>query len=147
MEGEEIGLVLARASELRSKVMLCIDGSGGDRSGEAGDEGGRTATSDDEDEEEKEEAESLVGIRDALDSLERQLGALQVIILNTKFCHLFSIKDFGDCCAMILITLAGEIISSRHCRLVDVDGKRMVATREFEFWHIKCVHKIFTLYI
>ncbi|RWV84361.1 hypothetical protein GW17_00053924 [Ensete ventricosum] len=72
MEGEEIGLVLARASELRSKIIGCI---GGNRAG------GRTATQ----EEEEEEAGSLVGIRDALDSLERQLAALQVLILLIKY--------------------------------------------------------------
>ncbi|WOL19576.1 hypothetical protein Cni_G28378 [Canna indica] len=78
MEGEEIGLVLARASELRSKISLCIAGSGGDPEGEPRNAGGRTTAEDDaEDDEAEEEAESLVGIRDALDSLERQLGALQ----------------------------------------------------------------------
>lgn len=70
MEGEEIGLVLARASELRSKVSGCIRGS-------RGDEGGVTAT--DDEGEEGEEDESLLSIRNALGSLEHQLAALQVI--------------------------------------------------------------------
>ncbi|KAG6537436.1 hypothetical protein ZIOFF_002530 [Zingiber officinale] len=62
MEGEEIGLVLARASELRAKVSDCIDGSGGDACG-------LIAVED--------ESEGLVAIRNALDSLEQQLAALQ----------------------------------------------------------------------
>ncbi|XP_009397309.2 plastid division protein PDV2 [Musa acuminata AAA Group] len=69
MEGEEIGLVLARASELRSKIIGCIGGNrAGGRAGTQGEEG-----------EEEEEAGSLVGIRDALDSLERHLAALQAL--------------------------------------------------------------------
>ncbi|CAL9767060.1 unnamed protein product [Musa acuminata subsp. burmannicoides] len=86
MEGEEIGLVLARASELRSKISDCIGGSGGggcSQGGDDGDAGGGAA----KEEEEEEEADSLVGIRDALDSLERQLAALQLkylVILTCK---------------------------------------------------------------
>ncbi|URD94504.1 plastid division protein PDV2-like [Musa troglodytarum] len=75
MEGEEIGLVLARASELRSRIIGCV---GGNRAG------GRAATQGEEGEEE-EEAGSLVGIRDALDSLERHLAALQALQHQQRF--------------------------------------------------------------
>ncbi|CAM0146949.1 unnamed protein product [Urochloa decumbens] len=76
MEGEEIGLVLARASDLRSRISACAAAAGGEDAvrqlgAAGGEEGG-------EDEEEQEEVvESLVGIGDALESLERQLASLQ----------------------------------------------------------------------
>ncbi|RLN33912.1 plastid division protein PDV2 [Panicum miliaceum] len=75
MDGEEIGLVLARASDLRSRISACAAAARPEepvkRLGAVGDEG------DEEEEEEQEEVESLVGISDALESLERQLAALQ----------------------------------------------------------------------
>ncbi|KAL6880421.1 hypothetical protein ACP4OV_011986 [Aristida adscensionis] len=80
MEGEEIGLVLARASDLRARISACAAAAGGageaavlKRLGAAGAEDGEEG----EEEDEKEEEESLVGISDALESLERQLAALQ----------------------------------------------------------------------
>ncbi|CAN6196766.1 unnamed protein product [Urochloa humidicola] len=73
MEGEEIGLVLARASDLRSRISARAAAARPEdtvsRLGAAGGE--------DEDEEEQEEVESLVGIGDALEALERQLASLQ----------------------------------------------------------------------
>jgi len=88
MEGEEIGLVLARASDLRTRISACAAAAGVGapcprrdaeeavkRLGAAGD--------DEEGAEEEEEVESLVGISDALESLERQLAALQVCGLLT----------------------------------------------------------------
>jgi hypothetical protein len=79
MEGEEeIGLVLARASDLRSRISACAAAArplprlGAGEEEERGEE--------DEDEEEV-EVESLVGINDALESLERQLASLQVRFL------------------------------------------------------------------
>lgn len=84
MEGEEIGLVLARASELRTKITDCIGRGGGDelqrgRRAEE-DEEERGGEGEGEEEEEEEEAESLLSIRDALESLEQQLASLQVSI-------------------------------------------------------------------
>ncbi|XP_003557598.1 plastid division protein PDV2 [Brachypodium distachyon] len=80
MEGEEeIGLVLARASDLRSRISACaaaaavrpqlpLLGAGEDEEEEGGEvEGG----------DEDAEVESLVGINDALESLELQLASLQ----------------------------------------------------------------------
>uniref|UniRef100_A0A0A9D132 Plastid division protein PDV2 n=1 Tax=Arundo donax TaxID=35708 RepID=A0A0A9D132_ARUDO len=83
MEGEEIGLVLARASDLRSRISACAAAArppplqrdseeAVKRLGAAEDEEGEEV-----EEGEEEEVESLVGISDALESLERQLGALQ----------------------------------------------------------------------
>jgi len=97
MEDEEgIGLILARATELRLKISDCIDSSSTAVSENGGDDGnedlspgeGRKSeiignqdkdfdsiSSDDVDEA---EAERLLRIRDALESLESQLASLQV---------------------------------------------------------------------
>jgi len=88
MEGEEIGLVLARASDLRSRISACAAAAGRPeepvkRLGAVGD-----GEEGEDEEEQEEEVESLVGISDALESLERQLAALQVCRLthHTPFC-------------------------------------------------------------
>ena len=72
MEGEEIGLVLARASDLRSRISA---------SAAAARPPPRLGAGEEEDGEEEVEVESLVGINDALESLERQLASLQVRFL------------------------------------------------------------------
>ena len=82
MEGEEIGLVLARASDLRSRISACAAAAGRPeepvkRLGAVGD-----GEEGEDEEEQEEEVESLVGISDALESLERQLAALQVCRLT-----------------------------------------------------------------
>ncbi|KAK3124344.1 hypothetical protein QOZ80_7BG0585340 [Eleusine coracana subsp. coracana] len=78
MDGEEIGLVLARASDLRSKISACAAASRPpSRREEAVKRLGAAEDGESEEEEEEEEVESLVGISDALESLERQLAALQ----------------------------------------------------------------------
>ncbi|RWW15965.1 hypothetical protein BHE74_00049157 [Ensete ventricosum] len=102
MEGEEIGLVLARASELRTKISDCIGGSGGGghQRGDDGEAGGGATT----EEEEEEEADSLVGIRDALDSLERQLAAFQ----HQQRYERESILSQIDCSRMILLSKLKE---------------------------------------
>jgi ribosomal protein L12E/L44/L45/RPP1/RPP2 len=78
MEGEEIGLVLARASDLRARISACAAAArpegaakrlGAARGGGEGE---------DDEQQEEEEVDSLVGIGDALESLERQLASLQV---------------------------------------------------------------------
>ncbi|OEL25107.1 Plastid division protein PDV2 [Dichanthelium oligosanthes] len=72
MEGEEIGLVLARASELRSRISAAA------RTEEAVKRLGAAGEDEEEQgEEQEEEMESLVGISEALESLERQLASLQ----------------------------------------------------------------------
>ncbi|CAN6222327.1 unnamed protein product [Urochloa humidicola] len=72
MEGEEIGLVLARASDLRSRISAraaAVRPEDAER---------RLGAAGGEDEEgEEEEVESLVSIGDALEALERQLASLQ----------------------------------------------------------------------
>lgn len=75
MEEDGIGLVLARAYELRMKFTNCIQkATRSDLNGEergAEDKEGSVEADD-------EEAESLLNIRDALESLESQLSSLQV---------------------------------------------------------------------
>lgn len=91
MEDEEgIGLILARATELRLKINDCIETSSTDvsspREGKKDEITGLqekdfdSFSSDDVDDEE-ESGEQLLCIRDALESLESQLAALQVFFL------------------------------------------------------------------
>ncbi|XP_015694854.1 plastid division protein PDV2 [Oryza brachyantha] len=84
MEGEEIGLVLARASDLRSRISACVAAAGAPQPSESEAReavkrlgAGEEDYSGEEEEEEAAEVESLVGISDALQSLERQLASLQ----------------------------------------------------------------------
>jgi hypothetical protein len=99
MEGEEIGLVLARASDLRTRISACAAGAGApcprrdaeeavERLGAAGDD-------------EEVVVESLVGISDALESLERQLAALQV-------CGLINHLVLAFCCGWRIIFFNGN---------------------------------------
>ena len=91
MEDEEgIGLILARATELRLKIADCIETSSTDvsspREGKKDEIAGNqekdfdSFSSDDADDEEEAD-EQLLRIRDALESLESQLAALQVFTL------------------------------------------------------------------
>jgi hypothetical protein len=90
MEGEEIGLVLARASDLRTRISACAAAAAGAPCPRRDDEEAAkrldAAEGDEEgaeeEEDEEEEVGSLVGISDALESLERQLAALQVCGLS-----------------------------------------------------------------
>ncbi|XP_010255005.1 PREDICTED: plastid division protein PDV2-like [Nelumbo nucifera] len=82
MDGDEIGVVLSRASELRSKINNCINNAttrNKDYLGENGfcslDDGGQA----------DDEAESLLNIRDALESLEEQLASLQVLQQQQRY--------------------------------------------------------------
>lgn len=74
MDEDGIGLVLARASELRSKITNCIhNASSIDASTQEG------GTEDRVEGEEEEEDESLLNIRDSLVALEAQLSSLQAL--------------------------------------------------------------------
>ncbi|XP_010243303.1 PREDICTED: plastid division protein PDV2-like isoform X1 [Nelumbo nucifera] len=82
MDGDEIGIVLSRASELRAKINNCIDKvtrHDKDYQGENGfhslDDGGEA----------DDEAESLLNIRDALESLEEQLSSLQALQQQQRY--------------------------------------------------------------
>ncbi|KAG8081358.1 hypothetical protein GUJ93_ZPchr0007g6118 [Zizania palustris] len=83
MEGDEIGLVLARASDLRSRISTCVAAAGARQlpESDAGEGAVKQLRAGDEEyggyEEEEEEVESLVSISDALKSLERQVASLQ----------------------------------------------------------------------
>ncbi|KAK9286154.1 hypothetical protein L1049_014536 [Liquidambar formosana] len=86
MEEEGIGLVLARASELRSKITNCIDNATNPRTPRPN---GSAAAPEEEEEadgvdevggdQEDAEAQNLLNIRDALESLESQLSSLQAL--------------------------------------------------------------------
>lgn len=75
MEEEGIGLVLAKATELRLKISNCIHKSNDPLPTK---ENGVQV-----DEEEDEEAQRLFNICDAFEALENQLGSLQVRIPKT----------------------------------------------------------------
>lgn len=95
MEADEIGVVLSRASELRSKINNCIERASAQDQDEDDDisEGGSGTTTGKMSElvkvnEEQRrwletggdiEVDSLINIRDALDSLEEQLACLQAL--------------------------------------------------------------------
>lgn len=84
MEGEEeIGLVLARASDLRSRISACAAAAAArppPRLGAGEEEDGGK-----EDEEEEVGVEILVGINDALESLEQQLASLQDLQYQQRY--------------------------------------------------------------
>ncbi|XP_058190537.1 plastid division protein PDV2 [Rhododendron vialii] len=90
MDEDGIGLVLARASELRTKITNCIhsastteDKNSNPRELEGEEEGNGSPSQDidkvAEEQQEEEETESLLNIRDALESLEAQLSSLQAL--------------------------------------------------------------------
>ncbi|XP_024960220.1 plastid division protein PDV2-like [Cynara cardunculus var. scolymus] len=72
MDEDGIRLVLARASELRSKITNCIHNS-------SSTEGIKQDTETEDKEDDDDDDESLLNIRDALESLEAQLSSLQAL--------------------------------------------------------------------
>ncbi|KAK6143501.1 hypothetical protein DH2020_023849 [Rehmannia glutinosa] len=85
MDEDRIALVLAKTSELRSKIINCIhktskgsESKGSEASPDAGNE-------EEEDNDEEKEEESLLIIKDALESLEGQLKLELEINLNSSF--------------------------------------------------------------
>ncbi|XP_008797012.1 plastid division protein PDV2-like [Phoenix dactylifera] len=109
MEGEEIGLVLARATELRAKISNCIDRSGGIRGREAdpGDGGTALTAAAVAAAAAEEEEESLLSIRHALESLERQLAALQALQQQQRY-EREEILAQIDCSRMVLLSKLKE---------------------------------------
>lgn len=81
MDVDEIAVVLSRASQLRSKINNCIDKATQRKNSE--DENSHHLLEEAEDEDD--EAESLLNIRDALESLEEQLGSLQVLQQQQRY--------------------------------------------------------------
>ncbi|KAL0384134.1 UNVERIFIED_CONTAM: Plastid division protein PDV2 [Sesamum radiatum] len=82
MDEDRIGLVLAKTSELRSKIVNCIHktASNAEKEGKESESKEYEASPDAENQHDTdEEAESLLNIRDALESLEGQLSSLQAL--------------------------------------------------------------------
>ncbi|KAF3778987.1 Plastid division protein [Nymphaea thermarum] len=94
MEGNEIGMVMCRVSELRSKITGCIHKATADFEDDDGEQSAAESEAEEEAGEEEKasrsferlcsgeaegEAQNLFGIRDALDSLEEQLASLQAL--------------------------------------------------------------------
>ncbi|KAL0334779.1 UNVERIFIED_CONTAM: Plastid division protein PDV2 [Sesamum radiatum] len=85
MDEDRIGLVLAKTSELRSKIVNCIHktASNVEKEGKESESKESEASPDAENQHDtEEEAESLLNIRDALESLEGQLSSLQALQLQ-----------------------------------------------------------------
>lgn len=114
MEEEGIGLVLARATELRLKISNCIhkataqlkvqhNPSPGRGNGVRGE---REAFGEEEEEEEV-EAQRLLNICDALESLENQLSSLQVCL--SKFLFFFIWVSLGKASILLLMAIWDSI--------------------------------------
>ncbi|KAL1563985.1 plastid division protein PDV2-like [Salvia divinorum] len=83
MDEDRIVLVLAKTSDLRSKIISCIHNTASNADGEIGGSESKEseANPDAENQENdvEEDAESLLNIKDALESLEAQLSSLQAL--------------------------------------------------------------------
>uniref|UniRef100_A0A7N2MZ23 Uncharacterized protein n=1 Tax=Quercus lobata TaxID=97700 RepID=A0A7N2MZ23_QUELO len=77
MEEEGIGLVLAKATELRFKISNCIHKATTNSTNGLPEQEVTDKDEEEEEEQEQEEMERLLNISDALESLENQLSSLQ----------------------------------------------------------------------
>ncbi|XP_047946234.1 plastid division protein PDV2-like [Salvia hispanica] len=75
MDDDRIVLVLAKTSDLRSKIISCIQNTASNADGEIGESESKVSAENHV----EEEAESLLNIKDALESLEAQLSSLQAL--------------------------------------------------------------------
>ncbi|XP_058080746.1 uncharacterized protein LOC131228928 [Magnolia sinica] len=87
MEADGTGIVLSRASELRSKINSCIDRATQQQKKrqEGVDSHLHHGGANDDHDNDDEEAESLLNIRDALESLEEQLASLQALQQQQRY--------------------------------------------------------------
>ncbi|KAJ6822766.1 plastid division protein PDV2 [Iris pallida] len=105
MEGEEIGMFLARASEMRSKFSECIDRCGGDKRRREEEIEEDEAEDIGEEEEEEEEEGSLGNIRDVFESLENQLSSLQALQQQQRYEREASLVQIGHSRMLLLSKL------------------------------------------
>lgn len=106
MDVDEIAVVRSRASQLRPKINNCIDKATQRKNSE--DENSNHLLEEAEDEDD--EAESLLNIREALESLEEQLGSLQVScffffriwVFSFLPSYLFWRSDFNESCNLFI---------------------------------------------
>ncbi|KAF3596425.1 hypothetical protein DY000_02021385 [Brassica cretica] len=150
MEDEEgIGLILARATELRLKIADCIETSSTDvsspREGKKDEIAGNqekdfdSFSSDDADDEEEAD-EQLLRIRDALESLESQLAALQVFTLYSLCFYVLLVwnsKFMAFSVALKVLTLLLTRIESQLCALQNLRQRqqyeKQVALSEIDY--------------
>lgn len=92
MDEDGIGLVLARAAELRLKINKCIHKASSSPDKQEKEEG-VVANGEEEEEDYCEESERLLGIHQALESLEAQLSNLQVCD-KMKNTHVFKLMFY-----------------------------------------------------
>ncbi|KAG2705557.1 hypothetical protein I3760_05G060700 [Carya illinoinensis] len=107
MEEEGIGLVLARATELRFKISNCIHKatstpSHGPEQEDGKKQGGGEGQEEEEEEEEEEEMERLLNISDALQSLETQLSSLQTLQQQQRYEREVALAEIENSRKMLL---------------------------------------------
>ncbi|KAF5448755.1 hypothetical protein F2P56_029260 [Juglans regia] len=108
MEEEGIGLVLARATELRFKISNCIHKatstpSHGPEQEDGNKQGGEGQEEEEEEEEaEEEEMERLLNISDALQSLETQLSSLQTLQQQQRYEREVALAEIENSRKMLL---------------------------------------------
>nr|XP_023887113.1 uncharacterized protein LOC111999224 [Quercus suber] len=90
MEEEGIGLVLAKATELRFKISNCMHKATTRSTNGLPEQ--EVTDKDEEEEQEQEEMERLLNISDALESLENQLSSLQVLQLQRRLHDQFVVR-------------------------------------------------------
>lgn len=101
MEEEGIGLVLARATELRFKISNCIHKATTTPTGGREQEGGEKEQ-EEEEEEDVEEMERLLNISDALESLETQLSSLQTLQQQQRYEREVALAEIENSRKMLL---------------------------------------------
>ncbi|KAL6209671.1 hypothetical protein ACLB2K_020611 [Fragaria x ananassa] len=104
MEEEGIGLVLAKATDLRMKISNCIH-KGNDPSPKKENGvhvGGDSGDEDDDGEEEDEESQRLFNICDALEALENQLSNLQTLQQQQRYEREVSLAEIESSRKMLL---------------------------------------------
>ncbi|XP_030941822.1 plastid division protein PDV2-like [Quercus lobata] len=101
MEEEGIGLVLAKATELRFKISNCIH-KATTNSTNGLPEQQVTDKDEEEEEQEQEEMERLLNISDALESLENQLSSLQTLQLQQRYEREVALAEIENSRKMLL---------------------------------------------
>ncbi|KAL4615640.1 hypothetical protein ACB092_07G141500 [Castanea dentata] len=100
MEEEGIGLVLAKATELRFKISNCIHKASTSSTNGLPEQ--EVTDKDEEEEQEQEEMERLLNISDALESLENQLSSLQTLQLQQRYEREVALAEIENSRKMLL---------------------------------------------
>jgi len=102
MEEEGIGLVLAKATELRFKISNCIHKATTNSTNGLPEQEVTDKDEEEEEEQEQEEMERLLNISDALESLENQLSSLQTLQLQQRYEREVALAEIENSRKMLL---------------------------------------------